>query len=815
MIQKIVHYETHKVNTALELFSVVITFAFIGVHHSSGATHSMHSHHPSITPPNLNYTAGLMKSMIRFLILASLLLAGSIHLTAHAGEIVLYVSHTGNDSWSGTRRDQNQNQTDGPFASPAKCRDVLRSMIQGGKLLPPGATVYIRGGDYPLTETLSLTSIDAGTPEAPVVWRAYPGETVRLIGGKEVTRFKPVDDPGILGRLATDSRSHVRVADLRSQGINSYGEITPRGGPGMELFFKSGRMTVARWPNGGWLKIADVPQAGERRFNEGLAREKRYDNVPVGRHYGKISYDDPRPARWSGENEIFLHGYWTWDWSDSFQKVKSIDTLHHEITIAEPHHHYGYTKNQRYYILNVLEELDMPGEWYLDRKKGLLYFWPPSEITGGSAIVSLLDAPIISLDSCSNVTIRDIVFECSRGSGAVIRGGARNLLGGCTFRNLGATAVVLEGGISNGITGCDIYDLAMGGIILNAGQRKSLQPAGNYATNNSIHDFSHWLRTGQLGVVIDGVGNRIAHNAIYNAPFEAIYLKGNDHVIEYNDIHHVAQESGDAGAIHTGRDWTWRGSVIRYNYFHHLEGPGLHGVMGVYLDDWASGFTVTGNLFYKAGRATLIGGGRDNLVENNIYVECSPSIHIDARGLSWASYFFDGTERHLFNRLEEMNYREPPYSTHYPELLTLLQDQPALPKNNRILRNISFGGRWMDVYDCTTFPLSIVTIQGNVIADSILCRRRKPGETGWDPYYLNIDLKEGYVALTQHDMAITNELKGNLIMSTDPGFVDPARRDFHLKEKSPALQFGFRHIPLEEIGLITDSFRTRLDTRKE
>ena len=88
------------------------------------------------------------------------------------------------------------------------------------------------------------------------------------------------------------------------------------------------------------------------------------------------------------------------------------------------------------------------------------------------------------------------------------------------------------------------------------------------------------------------------------------------------------------------------------NYFHDLQGPGLHGVMGMYMDDWASGFTVTGNIFYRAGRATLIGGGRDNIVENNLYVECTPSIHLDARGLSWASYYFDGTYPHAVRRAQ-------------------------------------------------------------------------------------------------------------------------------------------------------------------
>ena len=226
-------------------------------------------------------------------------------------------------------------------------------------------------------------------------------------------------------------------------------------------------------------------------------------------------------------------------------------------------------------------------------------------------------------------------------------------------------------------------------------------------------------------------------------------MRGNDHLIEFNEVYRVCQETGDAGALHTGRDWTWRGNVIRYNYFHHLLRPGLHGVMGVYLDDWASGFTVFGNVFYRSGRSAMIGGGPDNTIENNVFVECKPSVHFDARGLGWASYYFDGTYPELFEYLKEMNYHDAPYSKRYPELLTLDKGSPALPMNNRIIRNVSYGGRWLDVYDYNAFDFSIVTMRDNVIADSLICRRLLKDYKGWDPYYLDIDTKDGYVLLNK------------------------------------------------------------------
>jgi hypothetical protein len=235
--------------------------------------------------------------------------------------------------------------------------------------------------------------------------------------------------------------------------------------------------------------------------------------------------------------------------------------------------------------------------------------------------------------------------------------------------------------------------------------------------------------------------------------------------------------------------------------------------MGVYLDDWASGFTVYGNFFYRAGRAMMIGGGRDNLVENNIFVECAPSVHLDARGLGWASYFFNGTLTLLFDQLKEMKYQEPPYSTRYPELLTLDQGNPAFPMNNRIIHNVSYGGRWLDIYDYNAFDFSNVTFKNNLIADTALCRRLPRNYVGWDPYYLDIDGKDGYVLLTSSDKKAREELRGNSFVEGNPGFMDLSGQDFRLKKSSKAFALGFRPISFDSVGLVKDKFRRHVPAR--
>lgn len=725
----------------------------------------------------------------------------------HPAGAVFHVSPAGDDAWSGRLEAPNADRTDGPLATLEAARKAVRSARTGDLSEEAAVTVWIAGGAYRLASSWRFEAADSGRPGRPVRWRAAPGAAVRITGDTPLGRLSPVADPSILSRLAPEARDKVRVADLKALGVADPGPFEPRGSPGLELFCDRERMPPAAYPDEGWLRIAAVPQSGPRRLHEGLAREKRFDGVPVGRHYGRIAYEGDRPGRWAPSPEIYVHGYWTWDWSDSVQRVASIDRRRREITLAEPHHSYGYTRNQRFRFLNVLEELDRPGEWVLDWGVGRLYFWPPDASREDDAAVSTLKEPLLLIEGASDLSFEGLALADSAGPGAVIRESRRVRLAGCELANLGGDAVVIEGGEACEIRSCDLHDLALGGVRLDGGDRKTLRPGRHAAVNNDISRYSRWIRTGQVAIRLAGVGSLTAHNRIHDAPHEAIVLAGNDHVIEYNEIFGVCRETGDSGAFHTGRDWTWRGNVLRYNYIHDLQGPGLHGVMGIYLDDWGSGFTVFGNLLVRAGRSIMIGGGRDNRVENNVIIKGSPALHVDARGLSWAGYYFDGTFPTLFKTYEEMRAGEPPYAERYPELKGLLQDEPALPKGNRIARNLSWGGRWLDVYDANVFDLGIVAFKDNVSADPALLRRLEPGFKGWDPYYLDIDTQPGYLLLRPGDPAMAREFQGQFFPAAPPAVFDAAAMTLTIPAGSPAAAIGFQPLPLDRMGLIVDAFR--------
>jgi hypothetical protein len=660
------------------------------------------------------------------------------------------VSAAGNDADAGTM--------DKPFATLERARDVVRKARAGG-LPKGGVTVWLQSGVYEISKTFELNDADSGTAESPVVYRSVPAGEVRISGGKRIpsTTFKTVTDTDLLARLDPAARDHVVQADLKSLGITDFGKLNRRGGirrdtftSALELFFNDQPMTLARWPNNDWAKIVAVP--------EGPACDR-------------ITYGGERPRRWRNLENIWLHGYPTRNWCDTYEQVIAIDLEKREITASETYDSKGvkerYKAGQRYYYLNILEELDEPGEWYLDRPAGILYFWPPSPIAQGAAAVSLLEAPLVALHDAEHITLRGLTLEVARGSGVNILGGHHNLIAGCTLRNLGTGGITIGdgkacvsgiaigdgkagAGTDIGVVSCEIYNTGEHGIILGGGDRKTLEPGRNYAVNNHIHHFSRSVRTCRPAICLYGVGQRVAHNLMHDAPHTTIFFNGNDHLLEFNEVHHICLETGNAGAFYLGRDWTQRGSVVRYNYFHDLTAT-MESVMAVYLDDMACGTTVFGNIMCRVNHAVLVGGGRDNIVENNIFVDCHCAISMDNRG-------FYGSADTLFARLKAVNHDCPPYSTRYPALARILDGNPELPVGNVLARNISVRSGPPVRWNMPEEIQKLVTVKDN--------------------------LTEG-----------------------DPGLVAPEKGDFRLRDDSPALKVGFKHIPFGKIGLYRDEYR--------
>jgi hypothetical protein len=585
------------------------------------------------------------------------------------------------------------------------------------------------------------------------------------------------------------------VADLREEGITDFGTPPNR----LNLFFRGSRMPVARYPNSGWLTIASVPVEESKILNKGDHKVLK-EGRPAGRHSGVFSYDGSRPSLWTDQRDIWMHGYWVWDWRDAFQKVSRIDTATRTVHPEPPHHPYGYQKGQRYAFLNVLEELDAPGEWALDASAGLIYFWPPAMPGRDDVTVSILIEPMVLLSGASHVHFQGFTLESSRACAFKIRQGSGNLLAGCTIRNIdNDTAVVIDGGRGNGIRSCDLHDIGSTGIRVTGGDRATLTPSGNFAINNHITRYGGILQAFNGGVFLQGVGNIVSHNRIHDAPFSGIQYYGNDHLIEYNELYDLAHESGDVGGINTGADYSDMGTVIRYNYIHDCHGRGEGGFRAIYLDLPGSNTVIHGNILANVDIGVFFNSGRDNRVENNLFVNCHPSVNI----YIWPhrSYFHPGGAWKIYEKLQQIRFTEPPYSTRYPLLPRYLDSADlGMPYGNLVRRNVSTGGTWMDLSEGMTF--SHISVENNVIADTMLLVYTKKWTPDYDPYHI------GYASVhPARDTSVARALarRGNIL--ADPGIVDLRNRDYRLREDSPAWEAGFEPIPVERIGLVVDEYR--------
>lgn len=675
---------------------------------------------------------------------------------------ILHVSPRGSDQYSG--------DSDHPLATLYGARNRLRELRKNRPLID-SASVLIHAGDYSFDQSFELTAEDSGfSPEKPIIYRAAPGEKVRLLGGKSVKKWSAVSDASVRNRLAPHVREHVVEADLRELGISDPAPLQPRGfGRGTqpshcELFFDHRPMSLARWPNpddksgnshlAGWRQIASFPSSGS---NDGHGQM-------LGILEDGFFYDNDRPKNWEASDDIWIHGYWAYDWANSYERITEFDKERRFIKTAPPHGLYGFAKGQKFYFLNVLEELDIPGEYFVDRARGKIYFYPPSDVAKNEAMVSTLGAPLIAMKDAANIEFHGpgLSIECTRGYGVEIIGGSRCKIAGVTIRNTGSYGVWVKDGIQHGVQSCDISNTGDGGVALHAGDRKTLTPSGHFVDNCHFHHQARWSRCYFPCAVLSGVGARVTNNVMHDHPHCPILFTGNEHLIEGNEIYSACWETGDVGGIYMGRDYTHLGNVIRRNFLHHLGGIGL-GSFAVYLDDCASGTRVVDNLFHRTNMAVLIGGGRDNSVENNVITESMIGVHLDGRGVSKAEVWHNMVYKTMRERFDDMNPLQPPYSVRYPKLAELpaffAKDDGVPAENTQVSTNVCVGGQWV------------------VIA------------WGAKPEWV---------------------IEKDNLHSDAPGFVDPMHPEFSLfqfRADSAAIARGHRPIAVEKIGLRKDAFR--------
>jgi hypothetical protein len=575
-----------------------------------------------------------------------------------------------------------------PFATLERARDQIRSLKKNRGLPSGGVAVVVHGGHYQVTRTFTLAAGDSGSESAPIVFRAAPNEKPVFRGGVRLTDWKPLTDPAALARIPENVRGRVLQCDLAESGVKGIlplklGGFSSGHGfkthPAHELFFNGKAMQLARGPNEGFLRVADVA------VKDGT---KGYDRQ--GSKVGQILYDGDRPARWVAEPDLLLYGYWFWDWADSYERVATIDPEKRLITLAEPWHKYGFSIGAPFYAINALSELDAPGEWYLDRESKRVFLYPSSDPSTATIELSHLATPMVELENVAHVRFEGLAWELGSADAILVRGGTNCLFAGCTVRHFAGTGIEIRGGQKHGLLSCDIYSMGRGGTIVSGGDRKTLTPGEHFVENCDIHALSRIDHTYTPAVLLNGVGLRIAHNRLHDVLSSAMRVEGNDHCIEFNEIFNAVLESDDQGGADMFGNPTYRGNVYRFNYWHHIgnwratgEQPKC-GQAGIRLDDAISGTLVFGNIFERCSAGQLgfggvqIHGGKDNVIENNLFIDCAAAVSFSPwPEKRWRELVQPALDNKAIDRAL--------YLARYPQLAQLADN----PNSNTVRRNLA------------------------------------------------------------------------------------------------------------------------------
>ncbi|NLY02660.1 MAG: hypothetical protein GXY83_41930 [Rhodopirellula sp.] len=689
----------------------------------------------------------------------------------------LFVAPDGDDANPGT--------DERPLRTLERARDAVREVKRAGPLPDGGVAVLLKAGVYPReTESFVLSADDSGTLAAPVVYQAAPGATPILRGGRVIRGFAPLTDPVGRKRIPAAAQQHVRQIDLKAAGVADFGVLRPRGksiggkddpnAPAhLELFFNGEPMPLARWPN-------DTRKMSERFTTvelSGQETEKDHGRT-VARESDVFSYSNPRQDAWADESDAWVFGCWQYLFYGSYMKVAGVDAQKRTIRVdwnrTTPYElkRREFALGAPYQGINLLCELDAPGEWHLDRDRGVLFFWPPGDLAESETIVSILEQPLIRLDGASHVVFRGLTLEAGRQHGVVIQDGESVLLAGCVFRNLGVTGVEIGGGTNHEVVGCDLAYLGDAGIKVSGGNREDLTPSGHVIENCHIHHFARWNRIGyQAGVEMSGVGNRVSHCLVNDAPHQAFLVHGNDNVLEYSEIHDVCHEAGDAGAYYMYGEVSVGallelGQVVRYNYWHDLPHNETFKKVandtrrGIYIDSFNSNITVYGNIFqrFHAKSGAVFFGACDNRVENNVFHRCFTGVNLSDR-----TYLYG-----------------------------LVNKPPNFPVDTYVAKAAA-NPVWARRYPrLTQFPRQAadtsIFLQGNVVARNLVYE--------CETFLLGSDRTRGLARIEQ------NWTEG------DPRFQDPNHGDFSLRADSPVFAAcDFEPLPLDRIGLYQDELR--------
>ena len=634
----------------------------------------------------------------------------------------IFVSTVGDDSGDGSEEE--------PLRTLEKAIDVANEMREDSDKL---IEILLREGTYSVTNTIKI--INSQKDDSLLKISAYQDEKVTINAGVDIplSAMNIADSNFTNAIIDKPNAGSVLQYNLKDAQIEDFGEISLRGHlisdekeAQAELSLNGEVQKLAGWPNGeytGLIKPIDSNEYG-KRTKSGIANGCSF----------KVNYD--RPSQWSKPEQAWLSGTIGPNYEFDYYPVSRFDSKEKRVYLSRGALEKYYTEPY-YRFENVPEELDEPGEYYIDRQSGMLYFYPPEDAPKDSVLTITMSTPTLDvsrkapnsmfrIENSKNIVFENLIFKGGRGSAITGKNNSNIKFINCEINSFGENGIRFDASTDITISDCKIHDVGQDGLLfVSCGNYQTLSPSNIVVSNNDIYNFARLERSYKTGIDFGYrcVGATAANNHIHNGPHAGMIFYGVNNDIYGNEFDNLVTEFSDMDALYCNNsNYPWeRGNKIHNNYFHDIGKSSMNGrhqinVRAIRTDNRGCGLNIYENLFYNIGDGgngngnngigAITAEGTRNRIFNNLFVDCNeayfntlqykeietaddgtlyPDTIINSSGVEVANTINGAKVADLKKRME--NYL-PVYGKQFPELYNYFYEHPNMSKTNEFKNNM-------------------------------------------------------------------------------------------------------------------------------
>lgn len=634
----------------------------------------------------------------------------------------IFVSAVGDDSGDGSEEE--------PLRTLEKAIDVANEMREDSDKL---IEILLREGTYSVTNTIKI--INSQKDDSLLKISAYQDEKVTINAGVDIplSAMSIADSDFTNAIIDKPNTGSVLRYNLKDAQIEDFGEISLRGHlisdekeAQAELSLNGEVQKLAGWPNGGYTGLIKPTDSNEygKRTKSGIANGCSF----------KVNYD--RPSQWSKPEQAWLSGTIGPNYEFDYYPVSRFDSEEKRVYLSRGALEKYYTEPY-YRFENVPEELDEPGEYYIDRQSGMLYFYPPEDAPKDSVLTITMSTPTLDvsrkapnsmfrIENSKNIVFENLIFKGGRGSAITGKNNSNIKFINCEINSFGENGIRFDASTDITISDCKIHDVGQDGILfVSCGNYQTLSPSNIVVSNNDIYNFARLERSYKTGIDFGYrcVGATAANNHIHNGPHAGMIFYGVNNDIYGNEFDNLVTEFSDMDALYCNNSsYPWeRGNKIHNNYFHDIGKSSMNGrhqinVRAIRTDNRGCGLNIYENLFYNIGDGgngngnngigAITAEGTRNRIFNNLFVDCNeayfntlqykkietaddgtlyPNTIINSSGVEVANTINGAKVADLKKQMEKYL---PVYGKQFPELDKYFYEHPNMSKTNEFKNNM-------------------------------------------------------------------------------------------------------------------------------